>query len=68
MSCFVFRLSPTDLQIYFNTFIEKSKEKFIKKIFLSKNIIFEQKMLETNIFTINFHFSRKFYIKNGCVT
>jgi len=52
MSDFLVRLSPTDLQIYFNTFELKSKEIYEKILNFFKSISFSQKMLRINKITL----------------
>ena len=49
---YVIDISTTDLQIYFNTFQRKSKEKKSKFFFFLKSNMFVQKMIKINIFTL----------------
>ena len=48
---YVIDVATTDLQVYFNTFPKKSKEKNLKIFFVSKSNMFVQKMIKINIFT-----------------
>ena len=48
----VFRMSSTDLQVYYNTSFLKCKEKFKKKFFCRKIYVFAQFMLKTHKFSL----------------
>jgi hypothetical protein len=48
---YVIVVATTDLQVYFNIFLKKSKEFFQKNFSHPKNNIYAQKMIKSNIFT-----------------
>jgi len=63
----LFQLSSTDLQVYFITNTQKSKENKNKFFILSKTIWNEQKMLKSNICEQKLHnFTEKTAENNAC--